>query len=91
MFFSGELEILTSKISKTEFSDRLKFLKKIAYYANINDWSQLLHYYTAWLRLIEMGLNTWSDEPSQIENAMLTSKQLKNKPDRGYLPQSDQS
>ena len=52
MFFSGELEILTSKISKTEFRGRLKFLKKIAYYANIYDWSQLLHYYAAWLRRI---------------------------------------
>ena len=91
MFFSGELEILTSKISKTEFRGRLKFLKKIAYYANIYDWSQLLHYYAAWLRRIEMGLNTWSDEPSQIENAMLTSKMLKSKPDRGYLSQSDQT
>ena len=91
MFFSGELEILTSKISKTEFRGRLKFLKKIAYYANIYDWSQLLHYYAAWLRHIEMGLNTWSDESSQIENAMLTSKMLKSKPDRGYLSQSDQT
>ena len=91
MFFSGEFEILTSKISNKEFRGRLKFLKKIAYYANIYDWSQLLHFYAAWLRRIEMGLNSWSDDPSQIENAMLTNKKPRSKQDRGYLSQSDQT
>ena len=91
MFFAGELEILTSKISKSEFRGRLKFLKKIAYFTNIYDWSQLLNYYAAWLRRIEMGLNSWSDEPAQIENAMLASKVLRRKSDKGYLSQSEQT
>ena len=85
MFFAAKLEILTSKISKSEFRGRLKFLKKIAYFTNIYDWSQLLNYYAAWLRRIEMGFNSWSDEPAQIENAVLASKMLRRKSDKGYL------
>lgn len=33
MFMAGEVEIFTSKISKSEFKGRLRFLKKIVYYA----------------------------------------------------------
>ena len=91
MFFCGELEILTSRISKSEFKGRILFLKKIAYYANMYDWDKLLHFYAAWLRRIEMGLNKWSDDPSIIENAMLSSKSVKLKSDKNFLSKSDQT
>ena len=74
MFVAGELEILTSKLSKAEFKGRMRFLKKLVYYANIYDFKRILQYYAAWLRQIEMGLNTWSDDPAQIEPAMLAGK-----------------
>ena len=47
MFLCGEMEILTSKISKSEFKGRMRFLKKIVYYFNIYEWSVLLQYYAA--------------------------------------------
>lgn len=90
MFLAGELEILTSKISKSEFKGRFRFLKKIVYYSNIYDWNQLLHFYAAWLRRIEMGLNSWSDNPSQIENAMLANKSYKRKSDKEYFAKAEQ-
>ena len=68
------MEILCSKISKSEFKGRFKFLKKIVYYASIYEWSRLLQYYTAWLRRFEMDLNTRKDDPAQIESAMLAGK-----------------
>ena len=74
MFVAGELEILTSKISRTEFKGRIKLLKKIAYLANMYDWKRLLQFYAAWVRRVEMGLNSWRDDSSIIENAMLTNK-----------------
>ena len=65
------MEILGSKTSNTEFKGRFIFLKKIVYHANIYECSRLLQYYAAWLRLIEMGLNTWKDDLAQTEPAML--------------------
>ena len=73
MFVAGELEILTSKISKTEFKGRINLLKKIAYLANMYDWKRLLQFYAAWVRRVEMGLNSWRDDSSIIENAMMTN------------------
>ena len=46
------------------------------YYANIYEWSRLLQYYAVWVRRIEMGLNTWKDDPAQIEPAMLAGKNI---------------
>ena len=74
MFVAGELEILTSKISKTELKGRINLLKKIAYLANMYDWKRLLQFYAAWVRCVKMGLNSWRDDSSIIENAMLTNK-----------------
>ena len=31
MFVAGELEMLTSKLSKAEFKGRMRFLKKLVY------------------------------------------------------------
>lgn len=90
MFVAGELEILMSKISKEEFKGRMRFLKKIVYFANMYEWKRLLQYYAAWLRRIEMGLNSWSDSPSIIENAMLFSKSVDKKQTKDYLSKSDQ-
>ena len=85
MFVAGELEILTSKISKREFKGRIKLLKKIAYLSNVYDWKRLLQFYAAWVRRIEMGLNSWHDDSSVIENAMLMSKSFSLKQGRDVL------
>ena len=39
----------------------------------------MLQFYAAWLRRIEMGLNSWGDDLTQIEPAMLTGQSLKKK------------
>lgn len=63
MFVAGELEIILSRtVTSCECKGRLKLLKKIMYYANVYEWKGLLMYYAAWVRRIEMGLNTWSDD-----------------------------
>ena len=43
---------------------------------NIHDWKRVLQFYAAWLRRIEMGLNSWRDDSSttHLENAMLFNK-----------------
>ena len=50
------------------------------YFVNIYEWSTLLRFYAAWVRKIEVGLSTWSDDPSEIETPMLARYTLnKNK------------
>lgn len=90
MFVAGELEILTSTISKVEYRGRIRLLKKIVYYSKLYDWKGLLKFYDAWLRWIETGLNSWGDDASQIETAMLSGHSSVKKSDKGYIPKSDQ-
>ena len=90
MFVAGELEILTSKISKVEYRGRIRLLKKMVYYSKLYDWKGLLKFYAAWLRRIETGLNSWGDDASQIETAMLSGHSSVKKSDKGYIPKSDQ-
>ena len=77
-FVAGELVILTSKLSRAEYKGRMSLLKKIVYFSNIYEWKCLLHFYAAWLRRIEMGLNSWSDDPTQIETTMLAGHAAKS-------------
>ena len=75
MLVADECEILMSRhIAKNEFKGRLKLLKKLAYLANMHDWKRVLQFYAAWVCRIEMGLNSWRDDSSTIENAMLFNK-----------------
>ena len=90
IFVAGELEILTSKLSRAEYKGRMSLLKKIVYFSNIYEWKCLLQFYAAWLRRIEMGLNSWSDDPTQIETAMLAGHAAKKSSDKNYLSKSDQ-
>ena len=58
-FCAGELEIIRHcKINKTEKEGRFVFLNKIMYYANEFEWSVLLNFYAAWVKLIEKSENT---------------------------------
>ena len=76
---AGELEISTSKLSRAEYNGRMSLLKKVVYFSNIYEWKCLLQFYAAWLRRIEMGLNSWSDDPTQIiETAMLAGHAAKS-------------
>ena len=91
MFVAGELEIILSgTVTSCECKGRLKLLKKIMYYANVYEWKGLLMYYAAWVRRIEMGLNTWSDDSANIETPMLAKHVLKKKADKTSLSKSDQ-
>ena len=90
MFVAGELEILMTKISKSEFKGRMRFLKKIVYFASLYDWKRLLQYYAAWFRRIEMGMNSWHDDPSVIESATLLSKSYIRKPGTESVSKPDQ-
>ena len=81
MLVAGEIEIvLGTRTPSAEKAGRLKLLRKLMYFANIYEWSALLRFYAAWVRKIEVGLSTWSDDPSEIETPMLARYTLnKNK------------
>jgi hypothetical protein len=36
------------------------------YYTNKFEWSVLLNFYAAWVKLIEKGENTWGDDTSEF-------------------------
>ena len=72
MFVAGEIEIiLGSRTPSAEKAGRLRLLRKLMYFAGIYKWSALLRFYAAWVRKIEVGLSTWSDDSSEIETPML--------------------
>ena len=54
------------------------------YYANEFEWSVLLNFYAAWVKLIEKGENTWGDDTCLIEVRMLIGKRIINKNYKGY-------
>ena len=68
----------------------MRFLKKIVYFASFYDWKRLLQYYVAWLRRIEMGMNSWHDDLSVIESAMLLNKPYNRKPGKDSVSKPDQ-
>lgn len=78
-FCAGELEIIRNcKISKVERTGRLALLNKICYYASEFEWPVLLNFYAAWVKLIEKGENSWSDDTTLLEVRMLIGKKGKN-------------
>ena len=77
MFITGELEIISSEsLPKVERMSRLALLKKIIYYSNTYNFKGLKSFHAAWLRQIELGKKTWSDDSQQIVSAIL-SKHLR--------------
>ena len=71
-FVAGEIKIVIgTRTPSAEKASRLKLLRKLMYFANIYEWSALLRFYAAWMRKIEVGLSTWSDDQSKIETPML--------------------
>ena len=50
----------------------MSLLKKIIYYSNTYEFKGLKNFYAAWLREIELGKSSWSDEPHHLESAILT-------------------
>ncbi|CAC5380593.1 unnamed protein product [Mytilus coruscus] len=79
-FCAGELEIIRHcRISKKEKEGRLSLLNKICYYASEFEWPVLLNFYAAWVKLIEKGENSWSDDTSLLEVIMLIGNKVLNK------------
>ncbi len=71
---AGELEIAlgnVKRISKTEREGRLALLLKLAYYYNGYNIKALLALYASWLRKIEIGEKTWSDDTGPHETHFL--------------------
>ena len=91
MFVAAELELLPSKISNVEHQVWMRLLKKMVYYSSLYEWKHLLKLYAAWLRRIDMSVNSWKADSVQIEVAMLTGHCLKGKEDKGYLSKSEQA
>ena len=80
LLVAGELEILSGEdLTTVERQGRLRLLKKIVYYSSTYEFEGLKAYYAAWLRDIELGIKKWSDDPQEIETAILTKHVLKNK------------
>ena len=86
---AGELETLMTKISKSELRAEC-VCKKIVYFASLYDRKRLLQYYAAWLCRFEMGMNSWHDDPSVIESAMLLNKCYIRKPGTESVSEPDQ-
>ena len=49
------------------------------FFASIYELRALLKFYAAWVRRIEIGLNKWLDDPTEIENPMLARYPLRKK------------
>ncbi|MES9902604.1 MAG: hypothetical protein ABW168_07965 [Sedimenticola sp.] len=78
LFVAGELEIISNEsIGKVERRGRLELLKKILYYAGTYTFDGLKSFYAAWVRQIELGLKLWSDDPGQLEQAILSKHILR--------------
>ena len=92
LFVVGELEILSGEnLPKAESKGRLSLLKKIIYYSGTYEFKGLKAFYAAWLREIELGKRSWSDDLHQLEGAILTkylqsSKSPIGKPNKDYKP-----
>ncbi len=77
-FVAGELEIIQGNvkdITRKERAGRLALLTKITYYNTGQNFKVLLDWYAAWVRRIELGRNSWADDPSIIEMAFLNRVQ----------------
>ena len=80
LFLAGEISIIAADdLSESERKGRLDLLKKIIYYSNTYEFKGLKAFYAAWLREIELKKKSWSDDPQQIETAILSKYLLKNK------------
>ena len=80
LFIAGETEIIAAEdLSKEEKKGRLNLLKNIVYYTNTYEFKGLKAFYEAWLRENELGKKSWSDDPQQIESAILSKYLLKNR------------
>ena len=80
LFLAGEISIIAADdLSESERKGRLDLLKKIIYYSNTYEFKGLKAFYVAWLREIELKKKSWSDDPQQIETAILSKYLLKNK------------
>ena len=72
------MEIISEEdLSSTEKSGRITLLKKLVYYYASYEFKGLKAFYAAWLREIELGKKTWSDDSSHIQNAILSKYLLK--------------
>ena len=82
---AGEISIIAADdLSELEKKGRLNLLQKIIYYSNTYEFKGLKAFYAAWLREIELGKRNWSDDPQQIESAILNKYLLKNKGFSGF-------
>ena len=86
LFVAGELEIISDpELSSSERLGRLTLLKKLVYYYSTYEFKGLKAFYAAWVREIELGKKSWSDDSAQIETAILSKYVLKTSKTR---PQS---
>ena len=82
---AGEISIIAADdLSESVRKGRLDLLKKIIYYSNTYEFKGLKAFYAAWLREIELKKKSWSDDPQQIETAILSKYLLKNKGFSGF-------
>ena len=92
LFLAGEIFIISADdLSETERKGRLDLLKKIIYFSNTYEFKGLKAYYAAWLREIELGKKNWSDDPQQIETAILSKYLLKSKRFSGFSKKDSSS
>ena len=92
LFLAGEISIISSDdLSESERQGRLSLLKKIIYYSGTYEFKGLKALYAAWLREIELGKKSWSDDPQQIEGAILSKYLLRGKGYSSFKENSSKS
>ena len=79
------LIISSDDLTESEKKGRLDLLKKIIYYSNTYEFKGFKAFYAAWLREIELGKRSWSDDPQQLETAILSKYLLKNKGSSSFM------
>ena len=78
-FVAGESEIIVQCDDEVEKEARILFLKSLMYDAVSCKFANILNYYAAWVREIELGKHKWGDDFSKVGDNILKRAGL---PDR---------
>ncbi len=72
LLIAGEIEIITSgEITEYEKNCRLNLATEILYDVGLYEWQAVKRFYAAILSEIEMGIRTWDQDISKLEQQML--------------------
>lgn len=71
LFIAGELEIIMSCNNEDERKGRLEFLNTLMYDAGDYDLKDILQWYAAWVREVELGNKRWGEDPRKVGDSIM--------------------